>query len=339
MTYGIISDLPENIHQKPIYTSNTFNYLQKIRLLKHVRKFKKEIDIFHYIFTPTKENSFLIKKFLDSEKTKSIQTIATLREDLFSEEEIKKLIFGNLIITYSQYAKNKLNKLGFNNVEQIYPGIDLEQYSPAQKYIPLMQTMGITFEDFVVIYPGEFSRLGNIEKLIDKIIRYGALLKKNKIKFILAFRVKNKKDRRKKEKIKKILKNHNLNNEVIVPLTDFFTSMEKIYNLADIIIFPVENMCGKFDVPLAIIEAMACAKPVIISDLPILSELANEKNSVKIKTGDLEELFEKIIEAYNHREKYSEIGKNANSYAQDKFDIKKIAEKYNQIYKKLTLNN
>jgi glycosyltransferase involved in cell wall biosynthesis len=332
-----IDNLPGNVKQEPIYTTAAFDFPQKLRSLFYQIFFSKSFDIVHYCFTPTALNNFFIKYFINppagGKKTKTIQTIATLREDLFSDSEIKKLMFGNLIITYSKYAKNKLNSLGFSNVEQIYPGIDLNLYSPTPKDTALMAKLGINQTDFVVVYPGEYIRLGNIDKLINKILQSSSILEDKKIKIILAFRVKNEKDFAKKEEIKKILRENKMESQVLLP--DTFETMEKVYNLADVVIFPVENMKGKFDVPLAVIEAMACAKPVIISDLPILSEFANDEISVKIKAGDMEELFTKIIDIYGNKLKYIEIGKNARKFVEENFDIKKVAEKYEEIYKKL----
>jgi glycosyltransferase involved in cell wall biosynthesis len=341
-----IDNLPGNVKQEPIYKSVVFNFPQKLRSLIYQILSRKSFDIIHYCFTPAKLNSFFIQHLIKNKKMKTVQTIATLREDLFSGVEIKKLMFGNVIITYSKYARNKLEKLGFKNaspgselgstttrVEQIYPGIDLNLYSPAPKNFSLMSQLGISQGDFVVVYPGEYTRLGNIDNLINKIIKDFNILEKNNIKFTLAFRVKNEKDSRKKEEIKKTLEKHKIESQVLLP--DTFMTMEKIYNLADVVIFPVENMEGKFDVPLAVIEAMACARPVIISDLPILNEFAGDTISVKIKAGDMEELFEKILDIHKNRKRYENIGENAKKFAEENFDIKKVAERYQDVYKKL----
>jgi glycosyltransferase involved in cell wall biosynthesis len=111
--------------------------------------------------------------------------------------------------------------------------------------------------------------------------------------------------------------------------------MPDIYNLCDISVFPVRDMIGKFDVPLAVIEAMACEKPVIISDLPILGEFAKEENSVKIEKGNVAELNSKILDLYNNHEKRSVLGKNARLYVEENFDINSIAKQYQAIYEKL----
>lgn len=335
LTNGIISSLPENIRQKPIYTSNDFSYFQKLRLIKHLRKLRDDFDVLHYIFTPTKQNAFLIKRLLNFKKNKgakTIQTIATLREDLYSDKDLKNIIFGDLIITYSDYAKDKLNSLGFNNVKRVYPGIDLEEYKYAPKDIELMKQKNITKNDFVINFTGEYTRLGAVDLVVDSFMEIAKIIPEAKL--ALAVRIKNSKDAEKKKEVVKKLGDNNLLDRVCF-FDDGSYKMLPVYNLCDISLFPVSDMKGKFDVPLAVVEAMACEKPVIISDLPILREFATAENSVKIKSGGTEQLKNAILDLYDNREKGNLIGKAARKFVEENFDIKKISAIYKEIYKKL----
>lgn len=333
LTNGILPDLPENVRQKPIYTSNNFSYLQKLRLIKHLRKIRKDFDVLHYIFTPTKQNAFLIKHFIDCKKAaKTIQTVATLREDLFRDSDFKKILFGDLIITYSDYAKNKLNSLGFNNVKRVYPGIDLEEFKKTEKDRALMHRKNISEDDFVINFTGEYSRLGAIDLVIDSFIEISKNIPSAKL--ALAVRIKNKEDAEKKEEIIKKLKENNLLDKVSF-FDDGSYKMPPVFNLCDISLFPVSDMKGKFDIPLAVVEAMACEKPVILSDLPILSELNNGQNSVIIEKGNIKQLSEEILDLYNNSEKRKQIGQEARKFVEKNFDIKKIAEIYQKIYEML----
>ncbi len=344
LTNGGTLNLPPHIKHRPIYTSNTLNWMQKARLLKLLTD-RKNFDIIHFMLTPTKINVFAFRKFIKSEGVKTVQTIATLREDLFSDKEIKKLVFADIVVTYSKYAKDKLIKLGFKNaeprtelgsgtgVEQIYPGIDLELYKPAERDGEFMKNLNLSKNDFVVTYPGEFIRLGATDDILNMIYQYTSILVENNIKIIFACRVKNKEDAEKKEEVREKLKEKGLLDIARFPET--FTTLEKMLNASDLVIFPVRDMKGKFDVPLAVIEAMACGKPVIISDLPILKEFANDENSVIIKSGDAEELKNAILGLCQNKEKREIIGKNARIFTEENFDIKKIAEQYKKIYEKL----
>lgn len=334
LTKNILPNLGENIIQHPIYTSsqNDFTFSQKIRSLFFQWKNKDAFDIAHYFFTPTKFNSFFIKTFLKSKKARAIQTIATLREDLYSEKELKKMMFGDLIITYSDYAKDKLVSFGFDNIKRVYPGIDLDEYKKTEKNQTLLEKYGFKNSDFIINFTGEYTRLEAIDNIIESFIQIASKIEN--IKLSLALRVKNEKDAQKKIKVVEKLKQANLLEKVSFH-DDGTERMNEIYSLADISLFPVQNMRGKFDIPLAVVEAMACEKPVILSDLLILSELNNGQNSVIIKKDNQAQLIAAILDLYNNPEKRSLIGKNARKFVEERFDIQNIAREYEQLYKKL----
>lgn len=330
LTPGLVDSLPQKINQLPIYTKNHLDWSERLRLLK-LAPMIKQFDVAHFMLTPTKLNAFASKSFLMNNSTRTVQTIATLREDLFSDGDFKKIIFADLVITYSDYAKNKLEKIGFENVVRIYPGIDVQLYSPSPKNIPAMELFGIKQEDFVISYPGEYTRLGSTDDIVKMLPEL--FEKIPNAKFVFACRVKNERDARKKDEVIATLKEKGIFDRVV--FTDTFADMPKIYNLSDVVIFPVRNMQGKFDVPLAVIEAMACAKPVIVSNLPILKEFTSGENSLVIDPTDQGQLADSIINLFENREKCAKIGEAARSYVSRNFDIKDVAKKYKDAYEKL----
>lgn len=361
MTNGVVSELPKNIVQEKIYThsQNDFGFFQKLRLFWFLILNAYKFDILHLLFTPTKLNIWIIKIILNistlisslrgslrakqtlsnnneialsrtprndnkNKKTKSIQTVATLREDLFSDEEIKNLMFGDLIITYSDYAKNKLEKLGIKNVKRIYPGIDLEKYKPSENPQPN--------NDFVINFAGEYTRLGAMDDVVDSFIEVSKKIPEAKLS--MAVRVKNEKDAAKKKEMIEKLKENNVLEKV-----DFYDdgkfNMADVYNLCDVSLFPVQNMHGKFDVPLVVVEAMACAKPVIVSDIPILEEFCDKENSVKIQAGNVQQLVQAILDLYTNKEKRTRLGTYARTYVEKNFNIKNVSQQYAEVYEEI----
>lgn len=330
LTPGKIAELDSKINQLAVYSSAHLDWTQRLRLFT-LSKSVKNFDIVHFMLTPNKLNSWAFKNFLVSKKNKTIQTIATLREDLFCDQEFQKIIFADLIITYSDYAKNKLEKIGFSNAIRIYPGIDTELYSPSAKDIRTMNLFGITQHDFVISYPGEYTRLGATDDLVEMLPALFAKIPN--AKFVFACRVKNQKDAIKKESVVETLKEKGILEKVI--FTDTFSDMPKLYNLSDVVVFPVKNMQGKFDVPLAVIEAFACEKPVVVSNLPILKEFTSKENSIVIDPENKDELIDAIFELSNNKEKCQKISQAARAYAKENFDIKDVAQQYEKAYNKL----
>ena len=327
LTHGKIGGLHANIVQHPIYSSAHLSLGQKANLLKLI-PLKKAVAIFHFMLTPNALNTFAFKRFLSGKHLKTIQTIATLREDLYTDGQLKNVLFADHIITYSDHAKHKLASLGFNNVTRIYPGIDLQKYAPEPKDADALSLLGITPEDFVVTYPGEYTRLGATDDIVAALPELFERIPH--AKFVFANRVKNEKDAFKKQEVVRTLTEQGILDKVI--FTDTFADMPKIYNLSDVVVFPVRDMHGKFDVPLAVIEAFACEKPVVISDIPILAEFAKPDNSVIMQNGNFSQFVDEIVALSTDTGRRSMLGKNARAFTQQHFDIRDVAQKYAAVY-------
>lgn len=331
LTCGKMADLPENVIQNQFFSSSKLDFGNKFRLYRFLKKVN-DFDIIHSLFTPTKINSFFIRRALKGKKIKFIQTVATLRDDLYKENDFRKILFGDLIITYSDYAKEKLEQMGFQNVRRIYPGIDLADYSPREKNQELMKRYNISQEDFVINFTGEYVRLNAIDDVVESFIN---LQKEHKnFHLQLACRLKNQADAKKKEEIIARLKNAGCFEKVSL-LNDQSYKMSDIYNLCDVSIFPVRDMKGKFDIPLAVIEAMACGKPVIASNIERLRYFLNENNSIMINPGDRTALKKKIIYLYNNLKARGVLGEKGMRFAREKFDIMKVVEEYQEVYRSL----
>ena len=326
----LIADAPAHITQKQIYNTNHFSFLQKIRLVSYVFFHAHEYDTIHLLFTPTKFNSALLKGILKNKKIRIIQTIATVRDDLYATEDLKKMYFGDILVTYSRWAKDKLTSMGFSHVQHIYPGIDLSKFTPQPKDPSLMNQWHIDPSHAIITYPGEYVRLGATDIIIDAFIEIWKEPAHAHIRYLCACRIKNTADALKKKEIKQKIADAGHADKVI--FTDTFADMNAIYNLSDIIIFPVENMRGKFDVPLAMIEPYACKKPVIASDLPLFAEFSRSDINVIIPKGQKEALAHAILTLAANIAQQKDLGEHAHTFAHDTFNIRVIAQHYGHLY-------
>ncbi len=332
-THTHLEGLPKGTMEMPIFPSHSFNIYAKWKLFSYLRSMRNTFDITHYLFTPTRQNTFFIKKFAFPKKGKTIQTIATLRDDLYSKEQLSSLLFADTLITYTKETQRKLEKLGFHNVHTIYPGIDLQRFHPQEKSTALLSQLGITSEKFIIMYPGEYVRLGATDLIADTLISFFSENPETDIRFVFACRIKNADDARKKEQIKKRFIDANVLG--YISFSDTISDMPALYNTADLIIFPVTNLKGKFDVPLVIIEAYACGKPVILSDLSAFKEFSNEHICVTIPTSSREELIQSIKELRENTSLRIRISDEARKYAETYFDLHQTARQYEEIYDSL----
>jgi glycosyltransferase involved in cell wall biosynthesis len=332
-TRELLSELPQSVHKEPIFSSGHFDFKAKFELFKYLRASRHLFDITHYLFTPTKLNTTLVKWFAKPSKGKTIQTIATLREDLYAPDELRSLLFADRLVVYTDRTKQKLEKLGFANVVRIYPGIDLEKFHPQSKNPLILEQLGFTEKHFIIYYAGEYVRLGATDMIADAFLDFFRRNPETDIRFVFPGRIKNAADREKKNVIEKRFAEAGLLEYVSFPGT--IPDMADFYNSTDLIIFPVIDLKGKFDVPLVIIEAYACGKPVILSDLPEFREFANERICVTIPKDSGPKLIESVAYLKENNEVRETLGHAARAFVEQHFDLKNTARQYEEIYTSL----
>ncbi len=105
------------------------------------------------------------------------------------------------------------------------------------------------------------------------------------------------------------------------------------YNLADIFVF-VTFLKEAF--PLVVIEAMACARPVIASKIGgIPTAIENYRDGILIEPGNLKELKEKILEVLRDESLSKKLKKNARQKAIEKFSLDKMVDDTIKVYQEV----
>lgn len=330
-----VPELPESVTEEPIYDSAAFNFHAKCDLFTYLRTHRNDFDITHYLFTPTKFNVAVIQLLARPTRGKTIQTVATLRSDLYNEAQLKKLLFADLITVYTDATKARLNALGINNVERVYPGIDLDKYQSRPKSQAVLDEYQLKADDFLVVYPGEYTRLGATDFLVDTLIGHFADPNSERFIFLFACRIKNEADRVKREEVRERFRAAGCLEYIRFEEGHATSDMAAIYNTADVVAFPVGDLKGKFDVPLIIIEAYASAKPVILSDLPAFGEFSNPEISATIPRLESAPLIDKILYLKHNPDQATALGQAARAFSEAHFDLNKTARRYEELYASL----
>lgn len=334
MTNGRVSDFPKNVIQHPIFTKTTFTIAQKLRLLWFLFFNIRSFDMAHFLFTPTRVNARILRWISRlSPHTKTIQTIATLREDLYSPKTIKSFFFADSVVTYTASAKNVLNKLGLDRVRKIPPGIDLTKYTQKNKSKDFLEQFGFTTKHCILTCAGEYTRLGMTDFLVETIEKYFEKYPDSNARFLFAFRVKNAKDAAKKHAVKKRLRTSGIQGKIA--FTDTIRDMPLLYNSSDIMLFPVENLHGKFDVPLVVPEGFICQKPYIVTNIKQFSEFTENALCENIEYGDIQCFIETIERLRSDERLRKHLGMRAEEYARRVFAIENIAKRYEDLYETL----
>jgi len=239
-------------------------------------------------------------------------------------EKILALKVDQIInISKSEYETAIENKIANSKKMCIIEnGIDFSKFEGCEQYREETRTKyNIKKEDIVI---GVVGRLTEQKDPLTSIKAFNELYKKNKnvkLMFVGSGEL--------EENVKEYSKQNGLDENIII--TGWVENVEKYIPAFDIAILP-----SKWEgFGLAIIEYMACNKPIVASNIGGISNIiTNEENGYLISCGDYKQLYNYIrnlIKDSNIQNKFI----TANNELKDKYDIKNVIKKHEEIFKKL----
>lgn len=296
---------------------------------KIIRDIKPEIvhshlwginSLFLYLFFFTKKPKFVAT----IHSSEFIYTSKKLSSKLFKQvENIAYRIFKFQLIAISETVERMISQNLFSKkIVRIENGIDTQVFTPEQRgnYLHYKKMHYSGFYPILV----HVGRSSNEKRQID-LIHATFLLKKKfpNIKLLLVGRG-NKDALSDVSKQLQILEN--------VDFIETTNEVVKYLSIADIGVFPslYEGLS------LALAEMMSCELPLIISDIPVLTEMTNnEEAALTVPIKSPAAIVEKVIFLVKNIEIAENIGDNARKIAVEKYSIDKMVDKHNELYESL----
>lgn len=323
------ADKYPNIEMIRVYSGKHLNHYQKLKLIYWLLTTKQKIDLIHSFFTPRLITSRFLKWGAFRHDARFIHTIPTLsalekhRHDTFS--------YADVLVAMSDYTLRHLQQLGCENARRIYPGVDTERFSPFAETNSLDEQLETLQNTPVVLYAGEYKRLRSFDNLLSWIPEVARRVPE--AKFIFAVRIKQKEEYKIEQRIKQKVENMGLSQRILFLRT--VENMPALHRLATIHVFPVQEMFGKFDLPMVLLEAMACGCPILTSENVPLKELFKGDIGFQIPYKDVHQWTEVVVDLLKNYTKCQQIGREGRRVAKKWFDIKTIANQYQTLYEEI----
>jgi glycosyltransferase involved in cell wall biosynthesis len=207
-----------------------------------------------------------------------------------------------------------------SRIRVVYNGIDISKVSSLGD-TRIVERYGIHREDFVILYLGRLHPKKSPEDMVKafpKIVR-----EVPNAKLVIAGKGSE------KEKLEKLVQELKLQGKVI--FTGFVSENAKWGLLKRCDIFVLPSIVEAFGI--ALIEAMACGKPVIATNVGPFPEIIKDgETGVLIPVHSPPSLADAVISLARNPEKRMLIGKKAKEEVENRFDIRKIANDYLKIY-------
>jgi glycosyltransferase involved in cell wall biosynthesis len=232
------------------------------------------------------------------------------------------LKFVDVHVVVSKYMIKDAIEAGSNpsKLRVIYNGIDLTNTSSPIK-TDILDRHGIAKEDFVVLYLGRL----HPKKRPEDVVKAFAIIAQKIPNAKLVIAGKGTEER----KLKKLAAELNIESRVI--FTGFVSDYEKWDLLKRCDVFVLPSIIEGFAITL--IEAMACGKPVIATNVgPFPEIIKNGKAGMLVPPCSPNHLADALMNLAWDYEKRAKIGKEAREYVKDRFEINKVASEYLKIY-------
>lgn len=219
-----------------------------------------------------------------------------------------------------------------NKIFVIPPGLDTSFFSPKNRKL-CRSVLGIPADTFVIMYAGHFKRGRGIEQLIASFHK----LKHSKfssqdLRLVLAWT-----GYAEKGYYERLMRK--VRDESGVTIVGSQADMSVLYSSADVVVSPILRDDFVITIPLNVVEAMACGKIVISTNVGDIRQfLSDGVNGFLIKVGDDDAIFNKlsaVLEGSFDRVRMENLARET---VVKNFSIDMVARKLASLYGSLFAN-
>lgn len=223
----------------------------------------------------------------------------------------------------SAYFKKRRNKF-----MEIPFGVDITRFFPKAKDQNLLEKYFITPEEKVILFVGGLDE-AHYFKGLEVLLRAGKILSDSGNQ---NFRIVVVGDGEKKHDFQNMAESYNIARNIIFAGNVPDAELAGHYNLADVFVLPSTNKGEAFG--LVLLEAAACGKPLIASNLAgVRTIIEKEKIGYLAKPGDAVDLAEKIKAVISDAETAKKMGAVAAETIRENYNWEKISRELINLYK------
>ncbi len=249
---------------------------------------RSRADLWHFVFAPNPRSSAAGRFLSRMRRVPVLQTIASPPRQF---AEVRRLVFGDLIVAQSAWTKQRLldaastEGVALPRVEVIPPPVpELAERGPEQQR-EVRERLALPDDAPIFVYPGDLEVSAGAEtvaKAVDSLVAElpGAVV-------VFAYRPKTAAAHGARRALEARLPGRHVRFSHELP------DVLSLVAASRAVLFPVDDLWGKVDLPIVLLEAMSLGVPVIALDRGPLSELAGVRH---LSTLSPEELTRAAVE-------------------------------------------
>jgi len=255
---------------------------------------------------------------------------------IFSYSKFASIILKNVgnVVAVSNNIKRSLMLINLRKeVSVIPPAVDTTIFNPNISGDEKRRKLGIGKETPVILYCGNWAEWKGVEILIQSMVKVIKLFPEAKL--ILAWGEPYNWYDNHKLIINEMIRKLGLSNNIIE--VGICGSIEKLMAISNVYVAPFVTTERIADRPLSVLEAMACGKPVVATNVGGIPEIVvHGENGFLVKPGDPLELAEAICNLLEDNVLAKKMGRKGAEYVFKSHSIEVITEKYENLYSKIS---
>ncbi len=284
-------------------------------------------DIYHYFFAPNPLSSAAGRLQLLLARVGSVQTVCSAPK---SFDNIKKLLFADRVIVLSDHTRTRMIDAGIDEkrLTHLRPGIDFIAQKSAEERAAIRAAHSVPTDGPMVLFPGDYE-FSSAARTVANMV---PLLAKShpKATVVFACRIKRPPSLAIRDEIRAEITEQGLQDRVI--FLEKVENMPAFVGIADVVVMPAESLYAKMDVPLVLLEAASQRVPLIVADVPPLSELLPFELGLGVPPKDPVALAEVVGRILDNAEEARRMGKMGEDAVQSVFNSQKTALEVERIY-------
>lgn len=293
---------------------------EKARALTAVLRAPRAVDAFHLFFAPNPVSGAALNPTLALKRRPVVHTICSVPQ---SFETAARWIRADATVALSNYTANRLTDAGVPNVRLISPGIDPDRFGAADlSDVPERPT---------VLFAGDYEVGGGAGRLIE--CAPAVLSAVPNARFVFACRPKTGDAAEGERQARRQVADAGLDSafEFLGEVSDVAALLRD----CTVCTLPIDSTWRKMDIPLVLLEAMALAKPVVVTDRPPLAEILVGGGGTSVPTNDARALGDALIAILEDDSHRRALGNAAAASVRERWNISKLAVRYDELYAEL----
>ncbi len=286
---------------------------------------RSRADLWHFVFAPNPRTSQAARWLKRLRRIPVVQTVASPPR---SFEPVEALLFGDIVVAQSRWTRDQFLAAGAAEC-----GYRIEVIPPPIGAVPLRSEEAIRAQRHelsvpdgapLFVYPGDLEVSSGAEAVATAAT--AVLRELPDAVFVFACRAKTPAAPRLGEALVRRLGAERA--RFSSDPTDVLALMAG----ATAILFPVDDLWGKVDLPISLLEAMVLGVPIVVWDQGPLCDL---EGVIRLPPGDSPALVRTTLELGRSPELRSRVIADQRRSVRDHFSASRVAAQYEQLYREL----